>query len=221
MKFLRRVSLTVFLLFVACTTIPYQDDTGFLVSAQANSPEFPVYLNGSLCKDVDGNAGLCSKRIKSTDNLTIHFDAQTYAYQLTMSCTSPMDIAAATVAVNQPFDLVITPAQMASLPSFVCIGEIFPADRNSPVSAKFEIRVVVYDSNYLAREAITFEKKGLDNYLVLGQYARSAWVNDGSGWKQYTKTTEVKIPDPTTVQAYSESFSMRFNTLNLVGPVSQ
>jgi hypothetical protein len=211
------------LILVACSTLPYQDDTGFLVSAQANSPEFPVYIGGSVCKDMDGNPGLCSKRIKSTDDVKIHFDAQSYSYNLTVSCTNPIVVPSVSVAENQAYDLVIPNAEFSGpgLLSFVCIGEVFPQDRTQPLSAKFEVRIVVTDASYQAREAVYIAKDtGGGNTLVLGEYARDAWVFDNGKWSKHSKDTQVSIKgDPTQVQAYSGSYQMRFNYFNFVGPV--
>lgn len=205
----------------ACSTLQYQDDIGFLVSAQANSPEFPIYLNGALCKDNDGNPGLCSKRISTADTLTIHFDPQAYAYNLTVDCTSPMVVPGATVPLGQPFDLAITPAEIGGLKTFICEGFIFPQDRATPVNAMFDVRVVISDANYVPREAITTTVQNGDTYLVLGQYARNSWVFDGKGWSLHTQDTMVKLDTLVGVQAYSESFSGRFNFYSLTGPVQQ
>jgi hypothetical protein len=203
------------LLFTACMSLPYKDDTGFLVSAQADSPEFPVYVNGTLCKDLDNNPGLCSKRLKSNEALAFHFDPQTYAYDLTIACTSPLTVPASTVPSGVPFDLTISPTDFPPGDSFICIGEVLPQDRPQPLSAKWEVRVVIFDSAYEARESIFYSKP----YLVLGTYARSSWVFDGSKWKQYKSKTYVKVDDPTKVQAYSESYAERFNFFQFVGPV--
>jgi hypothetical protein len=210
------------LALMACTTLPYKDDTGFLVSAQANSPEFPVYINGTLCKDLDGNPGLCSKRIGSTDDIKLHFDAQAYAYDLTVSCSSPITVQGASVASGQAFDLTISNAQMQGQLSFVCIGEVFPQDRSQAVSAKWEIRIVVRDANYVAREGIYVGQDSDGNpAIILGQYARSAWVFDNGEWSQHKEDTIVTLKgDPTKAKAYSESFVMRYNYFNFDGPVA-
>jgi len=206
----------------ACSSLPYNDDIGFLVSAQANAPEFPIFLNGALCKDADGNPGLCSKRIKTTDTLALHFDPQAYAYNLTIDCTNPMVVPGASVPAGQAFDLAITPAEIGGLKSFICEGFIFPQDRvNPPINAMFDVRVLVEDSAYVPREAITSTVQDGNTYLVLGEYARNAWVYDGQKWSQHSKDTMVQVKSLVGVQAYSESYSDRFNFYNYTGPVSQ
>lgn len=215
-------TVVALLALTACATL-YQDDLNLLVSAQANSPEFPVYLNGHLCKDAAGSPGACSMKIRTTDTLSLHFDAQVYPYVMTFSCTSPMHIDPLTVAPNQPADVQITPSMFAGKLDFICIGEAVPQDgRPQTVSANWEVRIVVADTKYIQREDITFTKDGSDTYVNLGQYAKSAWVFDGKAWKSYEKTTSVKLDggvDQSAVRAYSQSFQMRFNYLNMDQPV--
>jgi hypothetical protein len=205
-------------LLLACTSLPYQDDTGFLVSAQANSPEMPVYVNGSGCKDVDGLPGLCSKRITSTEDLILTFDPQPFAYSLEVSCSDPITPTSATVPANQPFSLTIKAAEIATLKYFICVGGVFPQDRPQPISASWEVRVMVTDGNYKAREEILPIDHNGHHYLVLGQYARDSWVFDRGTWTQYSKKTEVEISDPSSAQAYTSSYNMRFNFFNWTGP---
>jgi hypothetical protein len=315
-----------------CSSLPYQDDVGFSNSSQANSPEFPVYVDGHLCKDDVGNPGVCSKRIKSTDTITFHIDPQQYAYNLDISCETPVTIPPSiSVPKNSPVDFTMTAPW--ALNNFVCEGEIFPEDRTQPLSAKWEIRVslddapnavtnsdlltvnnqdchdmdggegfcslrtgsaspvvfhvnpqtfpysltvlcstpvvaslttpvlvaagdpvdfsiappfpiesfvcvgemtpddptlsklrwdvraVVVDKNYVHRESISFSTQGKDTYMVMGEYARTSWVFDGTSWKSYSKATMVKISNPAIVKSWSESYSMRYNYLNMDTPV--
>lgn len=209
-------------LIAACSSLPYQDDTAFAVSAQANSPEFPIYVGGSVCKDMDGNPGMCSKRITSATTLAIHIDPQAYAYDLTIACTTPITIPGATVPANQALDLSLPPAQMQGLTTFICRGEVFPQDRPQPLSALFEVRVNVVDASYVAREQMTTQQDKNGNWgLVLGEYARNSWVCDQGKCKQYSKSTIVSISAPANIQAYSESYNMRENYFQWAGPVPQ
>lgn len=203
-------------LVASCTSLPYSDDVGFLVSAQADSPEFPVYVNGHLCTDMEGNPGLCSKRITSAQDLTLSFDPQQYAYLLTISCPSGIPaIAPASVEAGQPYSFTLPKELFSAYRTFVCIGQVNPQDRTPPISAKFEVTVVVVDAAYSARErAYLMTEAGL-NYLVLGQFARNAWVYDGA-WAQHNQEPVVRIyGDPSKVKAYSESYADRFNYLNM------
>ena len=206
----------VLAVIAACTSLPYKDDLGFLVSAQADSPEFPVYINGHLCTDMEGNPGLCSKRIKSTEDVTFKFDPQSYAYLVTVACPNGVGVPDATVPAGQPYSFTLTHAQMGSYRTLVCIGEVSPQDRQPRVSAKFEVTITIVDAQYVQREQMFFTKKDGDTYVVLGEFARSAWVYDNGQWTQHSKDTTVKIQgDPAKAKAYSESFAMRFNYLNM------
>lgn len=205
----------------ACSSLPYQDDTAFAVSAQANSPEFPVYVNDSLCKDMDGNPGMCSKRITSLSSLSIHIDPQQYPYDLTIACTAPISIPGQTVPANQAADISLTPIQMQGLLTYICRGEVFPQDRPQPLSAMFEIRVDVVDSAYVSREQITTAQDPQSKQwgLVLGAYARNSWVCESGKCDYYYQRTIIPIDDPTKVSAYSESYNMRENYYQWSGPV--
>lgn len=216
MKF-RYWAAGVTLALVACTSLPYKNDNGFLVSAQANSPEFPVYLNGHLCTDMEGFVGLCSKRIKSTEDITFRFDPQTYAYLLTVNCTQGVTpVAAATVPQSQPYSFVLKAADFSQFTAFTCVGEVSPQDRTPPISARFRVSFSVVDAQYSARERIYPTTSDGKNYLVLGEFARSAWVYDQGKWAHHDQDTTVEIKgDPSQVKAYSESYAMRFNYFNL------
>jgi hypothetical protein len=201
------------LILVACTTIKYQDDTGYLNSAQAESPEFPVYLNGKVCKDTDNQPGLCSKKIQSNSILSIEIPALPYSYKLDLACTKSLDESKIyDVEANTKFIRLIPPEKFASVKSFICIGEIFPKDRPEQISALWEVRVKISDKAYTPRESIYLTKKHGFVFLVMGEYARSILVYDQGQWRHYSKTAVVRIKgDPSKVRAYSESYQMRFN----------
>lgn len=207
------------LVLVACSSLPYQDDKAFAVSAQANSPEFPVYVGGAICKDMDGNPGMCSKKITSSEGLILHIDAQNYPYNVAIQCTNPITVPGASVPSGAPFDLTLHPEQMQGLVTFICRGEVFPQDRPQPLSASFEVRVNVSDSAYVPREGInTIENNRGQTVLVLGEYARDSWVCDGGVCNRYKKATTVKIRNPGNVSAYSSSYDMRFNYFHWSSP---
>ncbi len=201
----------------SCNSLPYKDDVGFLVSAQANSPEFPVYINGKLCTDMEGFVGLCSKRIRSTEDVTFKFDPQSYPYLLTVSCTQGVTpVPPATVPAGDRFTFTIKAEDFSQFRSFTCIGEVGPQDRSPPISAKFRVTFVVVDSEYVQRERIYLKKDGKKNYVVLGQHAKDSWVKDSNGWHRFKKMTFVQVfGDPSNVKAYSQSYAMRMNYLNM------
>lgn len=205
------------LTFTACQSLPFKDDFGYLVSAQANSHEFPVYINGRLCTDTDGYVGLCAKRVKSTEDIVFRFDPQQYAWLMTVKCTTGVrPVLPGNVEPNKPYTFTIKADDFKEFRSFTCTGEVSPQDREEAISAKWQVRVVVVDSEYEPRERIYTTTSNGKSYLVLGQFARHSWVKDANGWRKYRKATVVEIEgDLVEVKAYSESFAMRFNFLNL------
>lgn len=219
---LKRTLFLVPLIFgmTSCGSLPYEDDIGFSVSAQANSMEFPIRLNGRVCADLDGQPGMCSKRLSSKEDLVVHFDPQDYPTNIRVRCTKGLEITpAVSVPAKQAYDWKIpaTAIAAANLIEFTCIGEVLPQDRDPPISAKFKISVSIYDAAYKVREQAYLTTEKGKTYLVLGKYARRAWVYDQDKWAYHKEDTIVQVKgDPTKLIAYSESFAMRFNYWNWV-----
>jgi len=201
------------LVTVACTSIPFKQDLGFLVSAQANSPEFPVWIGGKLCADLDGQPGMCAKRVRSNDDLVIRFDPQQYVYSVTVTCSSGIPRPpGATVPANTSHLITIPAADFATFRNFTCIGEVAPQDRAPPISSMFRISIVVMDERYLGREVPFITKLKDKRVLVLGQYARTSRVFDRGVWTTYREQTTVPVTDDDdSIMAVSESYASRFN----------
>lgn len=197
--------LLLFILLTACSCQPikYQADLGFLNSAQANSPEYLVKINGKYCKDMDGQIGLCAKRIKSNEKIRFIMDKRAYSYRLNVGCSSLVDFnLSVDVLENAVFEFSIDPEAFKEAKSFTCIGEIFPQDRKEEISAFWHTRFVVVDENYQGRESIYSQ----DGILVLGQNAKYSLLNED---KIIKKKASVKSDG--VEKAYSESETMRFN----------
>ena len=200
----------------SCVSIAYLDDLGFTPSAVANSPEFPVYVNNKLCKDVDGIPGACTKRIKSNENITIKIDPLQYGYTFQLQCSKETGIdISQDVGSDKNFSYVINYPSFSSLRMFTCIGAIYPTDRSFPVSSKFEIRFVVVNRDYVSREEMRlYDYKG-KSYLVLGSHAHYATVWDEINGKKIKSTFRNKsvcrVYNPDKVIAFSESMQARFN----------
>lgn len=187
----------------ACKDIKYKPDIGFIPSAQANSPEFLVKINGSVCKDMDNQVGLCSKRISSDKALSFKMDVRPYAYRLNVECSAVINFSLSRdIPSGQSAEFSIEPSQFSEAKSFTCIGEIFPQDREEEVSAFWHARFLVFDKNYQGREEIY--PLGAD--LILGQNAKYTLLNE-----QKFLTKKVKTDLKGVQKAYSESESMRFN----------
>ena len=209
--------LLLMYVFVACTpTLKYIDDKELPVSAQVNSPELPVYINGALCKDTDDIPGLCSKRIKADEDLEITIDPIPYAYRFALGCSDSIKTSVSSdVLVNVQFKTTITKDKYQQAKSFTCIGEIHPKDRPNTVSAKFELRVKVVDPKHQAREKMQLYRDGNKKFLVLGANAFHARVCEQNKCTNYDKTTTVPVYDLSTLYAYSESYNMRYNYFNV------
>lgn len=187
----------------ACKGINYRPDVGFLNSAQANSPEYLVKINGSFCKDMDGSIGLCAKRIKSESDISFKLDPRPYSYRLNVNCTSTVNFhLSVDVEKDLSYSFKIPASAYDGLLSFTCVGEVFPSDREESVSAFWHTRFVVIDKNYQEREQI-YQR---DEYLILGQNAKHSLINEEI---QVKNKAAFKVKNP--VKAYSESQLMRFN----------
>lgn len=199
------------LLIASCTTIKYVDDVGFLDAAQANSYEFPVKVNGTTCKDMLGNVGLCSIRWANNQDFVMNIDPQVFSYTYVLTCSNGLNVnQSESIAANTSTAVTIPYANYGALLEFTCILQINPSDRTA-VSAQSEIRVVLYDPNYQAREKMYLTKQGIFTYLVLGQYALYSYVCDSGKCSSYTKETTIKVNNTTGLTAYSQSYQERFN----------
>lgn len=208
---MKKIILMFVLLLFGCNTIKYQDDIGYLNSAQAGSYEFPVKIGRSVCKDMNNEVGLCSTRLPNNQDLNIEIEPQPYAYTYVLTCSSALDVNhSANILANTAATIIVPFTHYGALKAFTCIVQINPMDRQK-VSAQAEVRVVLFDANYQAREKMyTIELKG-DNYLVLGQHARHSIVCERNKCKSYNKDTIIKIKEPRELLAYSESYQMRYN----------
>lgn len=203
----------VVLTVASCGGIPYKDDLGYKVSAQANSHEFPIRVNGRLCKDIDGKPGACTIQIKSNEPLILRFDPMSYGYQFIPECTQGVqNPGGATVEQNKVFTWTVNPSDFAEFTAFTCRGQIAPNDRAMPISALFRITVLVVDQAYEGREGIYIQDMDNKKYAVFGQYCRMAWARDAGKWTRYDKTTAIEIKgNPDEFEAYCESYAMRYN----------
>jgi len=192
-------------MLASCATLKYQADIGFLNSAQANSMEAIVHIFGKVCKDMNGEVGVCATRVRSDQAIKFKQPALQYSYKLDMVCSSAIDSNESwSVPMDQTFSWEIRPEKFSAERMFVCIGEIFPADRPNKLSATWKVSVTVLDGKYKKRENIHH----LDGHLILGAHAKYSVVCDPK-CKEYKEKTMVKA-SPNAI-AYSESEVMRYN----------
>jgi hypothetical protein len=162
---------------------------------------------------MDGIVGMCSKRIKSNEILEFKIEPLEYAYRLSLTCSKELNANfTKDYLANTEIKFSLAPDNYQSVKTFVCIGELFPVDRDEEISFKWQIRVEIVDQNYLARENIYVQERDKSKYLVLGQNAKYSKVYFDGKFKSYEKRAVVKIPkEVKDIKASSESYMGRFN----------
>lgn len=197
--------------FISCAPSHFANDSEYPVAASVNSPEFPVYVNGIICKDMDSITGFCTKRIANTGfKLTI--DPRPYPYKVAVTCNTTIPFSKELDAPgNAHIDIVVDASYYKGQDSFACLGQIFPIDGRESVSSKFDIRFRVVGEKYAAREEIYEAPIGSTPSLILGDYALHSTVCGPGGCRQYSKAPYVTLDKFGHTYAYSESYQMRFN----------
>lgn len=188
-----------------CASPPYESDHTFKNSFQANHKEFPALVGGTLCKDADGVAGACAKRIPSGTDLAIEIPERPYSFLLKLDCSRSLGggwhSKRWNVPKNQSFRFAIPESAFIHLRSFTCQGEVVPEDRGAVVSGGFAVAVHVFDTQYVARE----EPLWIEDDLVMGKY--SLYTTECRTKK---KKTVWRNADPSALY-FSESLMMRMN----------
>lgn len=206
------IFMLAFLSGCRSAAIKYEGDMGFLNSAQANSMEFPVKIKGKVCLDMNGTTGLCSTRIDSNEDFVMTIDPQEYSYRYKLTCSREINAdTSKDVEANVAHKIIIPKANMVGQKSFICIGEIYPADRDQTVSAKWDVRVKIHDVQYQVREEIYQTEKDGKKYIVLGRNALHARVCYKDECKNFSKKTTIEREDKEGLVVYSESWNMRYN----------
>lgn len=199
------ILLTYLLIISSCKELDYVSDSGFLNSAQANSYEFPLVINGSLCQDMDGRPGICVKQIKNNAVARFALPSRPYSYSLVIKCSSELGYSPTfSIPEGRPFDFAIE--DFKGLRSFRCIGEIFPDDRPQEVSASFQVFFSVYDEEYERREEVI----KIDDMLILGKHSKHVYLcNKKFKCQHKEEKTYVKAGKYSYI--FTESDTMRFN----------
>lgn len=206
-KVLLALPLLFFMLGMGnCSSFKYEPDLGFINSAQANSMEWLLFLDGKTCKDMEGRIGACTKRVKSNAAIQFRHDPRPYPYRIDVRCTQgtgvgfSMDVeAGAAWSYEMPAD------RFQGFRSFSCQGEIFPHDRPQNLSALWQVRFLVVDAAYRERELIYRAK----SRMVFGRHAKYVRVCEKEECETYSKAPVVKAA--AGARGYSESELLRFN----------
>ena len=196
------VLLFLIVMALGCNQLKYKADTKFLNSSNANAFEFPIYVNGKMCLDLDRNPGLCILHHNKGEILILSIDSRPYSYTLDLVCPNLGYQERFQVPKRKKFTVKFDQGAILEARSMVCVGEIFPSDREL-ISAKFSVIVKLVDSAYIKRNKIFLYPN--DSLLIVGENALYTTI-DG---KTRRKKTIVKVKGDQKV--YSESYNMRFN----------
>jgi hypothetical protein len=208
--------MITFLVAASCQLIKYNHDIAFIPSAQANSMEMLLRVNGKECVDMDGIVGLCAKRVADNSKLKFTQEKRPYSYRFTLRCSSWVSHiefggskTPAEFSVDVPRDTELEfyiYSEDVDGTGYTCVGETFPDDREESISAKWKVSVTIFDHKYNARENIWFTTNKGRDYIIFGEHALYSTMFGST----YKKATCRKIKNKPTF-AYSESYQMRFN----------
>lgn len=217
MKLLILILPFLFILMGAssCSTarVQYRADTVAVTSAKGNSMEFPVLVDGSICKDMDGNVGMCAKHLPAKKDLIITLSKRPYAFSLDVQCSREVNFEQSFDVISGiEFKVTVPKENFKDVAVFNCLGRITPHDRDG-VSSRFEVRVRPISDEYIKREQAYIIEDGKKILLVLGENALYSSVLINGEWKTYTKKAVIEIPNK-DVKAISESYAQRFNYIN-------
>lgn len=189
-----------------CNAPKYVADIGFIPSATANSPEFPVFIEGTVCKDLKGQVGLCALRQDADKDFVVDFYAQPYDYELTFNCSSnvPGYPVSWLVVRNTDFKVTVPRTVFPKEKVFTCSAIITPKDRPEPIGSFARMTVTVVDSGYQRLENPYITK----GYLVMGEHTLYGKYRDRDGWHTVEKTTVVKDTKG-IVEVTTESYAGR------------
>jgi len=196
----------VLLSFASCKQLKYVADINFDPSAYANSPEYPVQINGKWCVDGSGMGGFCVVRQPEKKDMLIRILPQLYGYRIRVQCSTATGIDI-TLDVLPEKELIIT-LQKEKFNEFnviSCVGNIYPSDRPEPIAAMFELRARIIRDDYTPKANIYWDK----GYQVFGSdsYISTFFLDDQ--WTQKKEMTYMKTEKP--LFGISESYKMRFN----------
>lgn len=194
--------------------VKYESDRGMLAPYQAEVLEFPVMINGNTCKDMSGKVGACTKIVSERQDIKFEVLPLGYSYNFKIRCSAQVNFSYEFDAIGTEPHTVVLPKELyQNIPEFICTGRVTPSDRNF-VSSRFELRVRVFDGQYVQRgEGQVIENKG-KMYLNMGKNALHTYVFDNGKWSAYKKKTLIKVDDVANLRAFSESEIMRINFYN-------
>jgi len=201
--------LLVFVVMLAgCRDLPYKPDSGYLPSAVGNSAEWPVWVQGKVCKDLDGTVGFCAVRVQAGRDIRIQTMAQQYAYTARLSCTTevmpyPVEV---TLPAGSGYTFTVPASSFINARYFNCTVLITPRDREEPVSSFSRMSLLVVAKSYVALGTPI----KVDGHFVFGPNAKYVWYEDAKGTHWLKEKTYIK--DSGIRRAVVESHNQRVAT---------
>jgi hypothetical protein len=198
--------MVIISLVTSCSSCKYEHDVSFLGSALANSPEFLIKFkdkNGQTCKDVDGKIGLCAKRIRANEKLSLWHMPRPYSYTLKITCTGNYE---ETISIQKNESYILKIDTQLFPKTFFCRGEVFPNVRKS--SAFWDITIIKIDERYEELEKPRVVKNRFKTKFYLGVNSRFSTRLSKNKTKHYSKKTLINFYRNSDI--ISESQNMRF-----------
>ena len=189
MKLLKYVAIILFLCSISsCNNSKYKSDIHLLGSAQANSPEFLIRINGNPCKNGQGEIGLCIMGVKRNRALSFSLNILPYDYDLEIICSSNVDVEFnTTVFQGDTFSYTVSPDRFSHVTVFNCQISVYPHEHVNAMFASMRFFVVAEDYKSMDTPYTT-TRRG-KTYLVTGSHARFIYLNDV---RVEEKTTEIE-----------------------------
>lgn len=200
------ILMLLVLCFASCKQLKYVADMQFNPSAYANSPEYPVQINGKWCVDGSGMGGFCVVRQPEEKDMLIRIQPQLYGYRIRVQCSSLTGIDVTyDILPQKEFTMTISKEKFKEFNVISCVGNIYPSDRPEPIGAMFELRARVIRNDYTPKTNIYWK----EGYQVFGSdsYISTFYLDDQ--WTQKKEATVIKTEKP--LFGISESYKMRFS----------
>lgn len=190
----------------ACVGLEYEEDLLVMGSAAAGSPEFPVTVNGKLCRDNDGLPGFCAVRHQRGADFEVRVETLQYDATVEWDCTRAVQPFTETYTVRKgdPAKKLTVGKEMFGLSRvFSCTVKVLPLDRPEPIASFARISVSLVDEKYIALPRPYPSGRG----FVFGSNAHYVKYKDAAGWHEGKKLTAVK--SETVSMAFVESYGAR------------
>ena len=178
--------ISILILCLGCSCIPYKSDAGLVSSAKANVDMFPVKINGKFCKTNNDITGTCAFAVNRDVKTTISLIPLPYNYDVTFDCTDALNYDIKENVPKETARIFEIEDYSGIVKTFYCKCAIYPNGKK-PASVSFRFLIVV-NNEYVHLPKPNIGKKK----VILGQYAYKSVCCKGNDCKFFTKKTEIK-----------------------------